>query len=202
MIGMLITFEGIDGSGKTTQMDLLGNWLMTQGLPYLQTREPGGTMLGRHIRNDLLFGHMNIAPLAEAFLFLADRAQHFEQIVLPKLEQDTIVLVDRCIDSTIAYQGYGKHVDISFLEYLNLAATQGQEPNLTLLLDIEAESALDRKKGDLDRMEQLDLLRSARAAYISLAIRHSHRIKVIQADQSEYDIHRQIIGLVKKLREP
>jgi len=201
-MGMLITFEGIDGSGKTTQIRLLGDWLLSQGLSYLHTREPGGTMLGGRIRNDLLLGNMNIAPLAEAFLFLADRAQHFEQIVLPKLDQGHVVLVDRCIDSMIAYQGYGKHVGISFLEYLNLAATQGQEPNLTLLLDIEAESALDRKKGDLDRMEQLDLLRSARAAYISLAIRHSHRIKVIQADQSEYDIHRQIIGLVKKLREP
>ena len=159
-------------------------------------------MLGRRIRNDLLLGNMNIAPLAEAFLFLADRAQHFEQIVLPKLDQGHVVLVDRCIDSMIAYQGYGKHVGISFLEYLNLAATQGREPNLTILLDIEAESALDRKEGDLDRMEQLDLLRSARAAYISLSTRHAHRIKVIQADKPVHDVHSQIVNMVKKIIGP
>jgi len=137
-----------------------------------------------------------------AALFLADRAQHFEQTVLPKLDQGYVVLVDRCIDSMIAYQGYGKHVGISFLEYLNLAATQEREPNLTLLLDIEAESALDRKEGNLDRMEQLDLLRSARAAYISLSARHAPRIKVIQAEEPVHDIHIKIVHMVKKIIGP
>jgi dTMP kinase len=122
--------------------------------------------------------------------------------VLPKLEQDTIVLVDRCIDSTIAYQGYGKQVGISFLEHLNPVATKGREPDLTILLDIEAESALNRKEGDLDRMEQLDLLRSARAAYISLSTRHAHRIKVIQAEEPVHDIHSKIVYMVKKIIGP
>jgi len=100
------------------------------------------------------------------------------------------------------YQGYGKQVDIHLLEHLNTVATKGREPDLTILLDIEAEKALDRKKSDLDCMEQLDLLRSARAAYISLSTRHAHRIKVIQADEPIHDIHRQIVHMVKKIIGP
>ncbi|HLG74858.1 MAG TPA: dTMP kinase, partial [Ktedonobacteraceae bacterium] len=109
--GYLISFEGLDGAGKTTQMDLLADWLQARGIKYIRTREPGGTPLGVEIRR-LLFHHpeLTITPLAEAFLFQADRAQHFATVVLPALEQGTLVLSDRCFDSSIAYQGAARGV--------------------------------------------------------------------------------------------
>src|SRR6266496_4558326 len=106
--GRLIAFEGLDGSGKTTQMDLLGRWLKLQGIPYIRTREPGGTPLGKEVRQLLLNRpDLAITPLAEAFLFQADRAQHFESLILPALANGTLVITDRCLDSSIAYQGGG-----------------------------------------------------------------------------------------------
>ena len=104
--GCLISFEGLDGAGKTTQMDLLRQWVERHHIPYLQTREPGGTLLGNELRQLLLKRpDLTITPLAEAFLFQADRAQHFAQVILPQLANGKLVITDRCLDSSIAYQG-------------------------------------------------------------------------------------------------
>ena len=133
--GRLISFEGLDGAGKTTQMDLLGQWLGAQHIPYVRTREPGGTPLGVEIRQLLLTRpELAITPLAEAFLFQADRAQHFAQVVLPALAEGKLVITDRCFDASIAYQGYARGVGIELVARLSVIATQGHIPNLTILL--------------------------------------------------------------------
>ena len=128
--GLLISFEGIDGSGKTTQMDLLEPWLQSQDISYVRTIEPGGTQLGREIR-DILFGSPGLAitPLAEAFLFAADRAQHFEDVVLLALKRGNVVITDRCFDSSIAYQGHAKGVGARLAESLSLQAMKSRIPD-------------------------------------------------------------------------
>ncbi len=136
--GRLISFEGLDGAGKTTQIDLLERWFREQSLPYIRTREPGGTLPGVEIRN-LLFNRsdLTLTPLAETFLFQADRAQHFATVILPALAQGSHVITDRCFDSSIAYQGAARGVGEALVERLSLLATQNHTPDLTLLLDLD-----------------------------------------------------------------
>ncbi len=136
--GLLISFEGLDGAGKSTQMNMLERWLEALRVPFIHTLEPGGTALGMEIRQ-LLLNHPELAivPLAEAFLFQADRAQHFATLVIPAIQEGKLVLTDRCFDASIAYQGYARGVDISLIEHLSLLATQGYKPDLTILLDLD-----------------------------------------------------------------
>lgn len=135
--GRLVSFEGIDGAGKTTQIQMLEDWLKTQDTEYLLTREPGGTPLGVKIRELLLYHpELVITALAEAFLFQADRAQHFDKVVIPALKEGKLVITDRSLDASIAYQGYARGVGVKFVEELSLVATQGHVPDLTILLDL------------------------------------------------------------------
>ena len=136
--GKLISFEGLDGAGKTTQMELLGRWLDARQVPYVRTREPGGTPLGVEVRHLLLNRpELAITPLAEVFLFQADRAQHFATVVIPALEAGKLVITDRCLDASIAYQGFGRGVGAELVERLSLLATQNRVPDLTILLDLD-----------------------------------------------------------------
>src|SRR5262247_4052558 len=140
-----ITFEGGDGSGKTTQLKTLENYLRARGRSCLSTREPGGTSLGQLIRQVLLeMGTQSITSPTELFLYLADRAQHIHEVVIPALKQGKIVLCDRHTDSTLAYQGYGRGIDLSLLRSLNDIASEGIKPDLTLLFDCPVEIALSR----------------------------------------------------------
>jgi dTMP kinase len=135
--GRLISFEGLDGAGKTTQIELMEQWLQAQDISYVRTREPGGTPLGVEIRQLLLNRpELAIVPLTEAYLFQADRAQHFEKVILPALEAGKVVITDRYIDASTAYQGFGRGVDQKFIEKLSRRATQGRDPDLTILLDL------------------------------------------------------------------
>ncbi|HEY4036253.1 MAG TPA: dTMP kinase [Ktedonobacteraceae bacterium] len=210
--GHFISFEGLDGAGKTTQMDLLERWLDAHGVSYIRTREPGGTPLGVEIRQ-LLFHHpeLTITPLAEAFLFQADRAQHFATVVLPALYADeTLVISDRCLDSSIAYQGVAQGVGADLVEELSLLATQGHVPDLTIFLDLEPaqvgtrtdsaqdQSGLRETPSRFDR-ESEQFHRRLREAFLALAAAHPERINVIDAGQSVERIHEQIVGLVEKL---
>ncbi len=209
--GRLIAFEGLDGSGKTTQMDLLGRWLKLQGIPYIRTREPGGTPLGKEVRQLLLNRpDLAITPLAEAFLFQADRAQHFETLILPALANGTLVITDRCLDSSIAYQGGARGLGMEFIEQLSLFATQGHVPDLTLLLDLDPMEVHRRtdvsqdKDGIREQQNRFDkeseqFHRRLRNAFLTLAQIHPERIKVIDASQSPDQVHQEIISLVSRL---
>jgi dTMP kinase len=209
--GSLISFEGLDGAGKTTQMDLLEHWLQQRNLAYVRTREPGGTPLGAEIRR-LLFHHpeLTLTPVAESFLFQADRAQHFETLVLPALAEGKIVVSDRCFDSSIAYQGAARGVGTEQVEQLSLLATQGHKPDLTIFLDLDPALVHVRTERDYDlsgrREEQSRFDRESeqfhqrlRQAFLALAERYPQRIKVVDAAQSPECVHQDILAFVEPL---
>ncbi len=209
--GYLISFEGLDGAGKTTQLLLLETWLARQQIPYLLTREPGGTALGSEIRQLLLYRpELALSPLAEAFLFQADRAQHFVTVVEPQLASGTLIVSDRCLDSSIAYQGAGRGLGVEFIEQLSLLATQGRVPDLTILLDLDPDrvqvrtdntqdtSGLRETQSRFDREEKAFHAR-LRQAFLDLAHKYPKRIKVINAAQTPDTIHSQIIHELESL---
>ena len=177
---MFVTFEGLDGSGKTTQLDLLRRSLAADGLEVVATREPGGTPLGERIR-ELLLGGDEMAPWAEAALFTAARAEHVERLIRPALERGAIVLSDRFVDSSIAYQGGGRGLGLDTVLELNLRATAGLLPDATFLLRLDPSTALARVKGDHDRIErEVDEFRlRVDAAYRELAERFPERITAV-----------------------
>ncbi len=162
MLGKLIVFEGVEGAGKTTQMQRIQSWLQALiPTPVVITREPGGTQLGQGLRRLLLDaqGEEPIEDRAELLMYAADRAQHVEGFLKPQLQQGSIILCDRFTNSTIAYQGYGRGIDLTLIEQLNQIATNGLESDLTLWLDIDVELGLSRtrKRGIADRMEQANI---------------------------------------------
>ena len=209
--GRLISFEGLDGAGKTTQIELLGHWLKQRDIGFIQTREPGGTALGKEIRQLLLYRpELAITPLAEAFLFQADRAQHFATLVLPALAAGTHVITDRCFDSSIAYQGAARSVGAELVEQLSLLAVQNHIPDLTILLDLDPTQVSSRtdlaqdEQGRREQQSRFDLEaeqfhRRLRQAFLDLAHKYPARIKVIDAAQSAEHIHEEIVALVEPL---
>ncbi|MFN2461159.1 MAG: dTMP kinase [Candidatus Velthaea sp.] len=172
---MFITFEGIEGSGKSTLMSALAQDLRSAGVDVLVTREPGGTALGDTLRGIFLDPVTRIEPVAEAFLINAARAQHVAEVIAPALKAGHLVLCDRFFDSTVAYQGYGRGLDIDMLLRLSLAATSAIAPDLTLLIDISPDVSRERirARGGRDRLEREDLAFHARvrAGYLELAER-------------------------------
>ena len=209
--GRLISFEGLDGAGKTTQMDLLERWLQSRGVLYVRTREPGGTPLGVEIRHLLLNRpELAIDPLAEAFLFQADRAQHFARLVIPALGEGKLVITDRCFDASIAYQGYGRGVGAELVEQLSMLATRRHIPDLTILLDLdpsEVHRRTDTSGGRSGTREERtrfdaeaeDFHRRVQEGFRVLARAHPERIKVVDASRSPEEIHREITRLVEPL---
>ena len=150
-LGKLITFEGIDGCGKSTQMRLLEQYLTERGLDVVTTREPGGTELGKKIRSALLDGgEGSVEPLAELLLYAADRAQHVRRVIMPALAEGKMVLSDRFYDATTVYQGYARGFDLTLVNQLNELATGGLKPALTLLFDLDVETARPRRHVDED----------------------------------------------------
>lgn len=195
MRGKFIVFEGIDGSGKTTQLKLLGEKLKDRGLPVLHTREPGGTRVGETIREILLNpAYSDLVPRAEALLYAAARAQHVAQVIMPALAAGTIVLCDRFLDSSLAYQGFGRGIDISLLERVNEPATDGLVPDLTIILKFCAEDGMDRinKSGrSIDRIERETRAFHVKvgAGYLVLAGRDPGRYSVIDANRPAEQVH-------------
>ena len=193
--GILITFEGIEGCGKTTQMTRLEALLTERGLTTLTTLEPGEGPIGRRIREDLLTHHPEpLDPLAELMLYLADRAQHVARILTPALRAGKIVLCDRYTDSTVAYQGYGRRIDLKKIQDLNAFVTRGLTPDITFLLDCPPEVGLKRIRGDLDRMESQDMAfhRRVREGYLSLAKEFPDRIVLCDATRPVEDVFRKV----------
>ncbi|OGW94406.1 MAG: dTMP kinase [Omnitrophica bacterium RIFCSPLOWO2_12_FULL_45_13] len=184
--GILITFEGIEGCGKSTQSMLLFEYLKKIRLNSVYTREPGGTKLGEAVRRVLLNSNgIRISDLAELFLFEACRAQIMKEIIKPALDKNSMVISDRFSDATVSYQGYGGRVDLTVIKTLDRIATDGVVPDLTILLDIDTAEGLKRaRKKGADRMESKDIAyhKRVRAGYLKLAKKNPKRIKVIKVD--------------------
>jgi dTMP kinase len=189
---MFVTFEGLDGSGKTTQIRLLAQRLDTDGRPHLATREPGGTELGERIRELVLHGG-HVAPWAEAALYAASRAQHVEEVIRPALERGADVVCDRYVDSSLAYQGIARGLGIDPVLQLNLAVTGGLLPDVTFLLLLDPGVATGRQV-DPDRLERegTELQAKVDAAYRELAQRFPERIVTIDASREPEEIAREV----------
>ncbi|HEY5223655.1 MAG TPA: dTMP kinase [Microbacteriaceae bacterium] len=184
--GLFITLEGGDGSGKSTQAALLESWLASRGHKILRTREPGGTDVGLEVRELVLHHRGDIAPRAEALLYAADRAHHIETLVRPALARGEIVIQDRYLDSSIAYQGVGRVLDPVEIRNLSLWATGGLLPQLTILLDLDetvARGRLDSSRTRYDRLEaeKAEFHARVRAAYLELAAAEPERFLVLDA---------------------
>ncbi len=204
--GLFITFEGIDGSGKSTQLELCAKALEQAGFTVLVTRNPGGTPFGLQLREILLHSQTPVYPISELLLFIADRAQHMDEVVFPALAAGTIVLCDRHMDSTMAYQGFGRTLPLETIQALNAIAIQGQKPDLTLLFDGEPAILAQRvsQRGQADRMEgeKGDFHRRVREGFLTLAQQAPDRIRVFNALESPDDLHQQVMEIVhSKLSE-
>lgn len=196
--GLFIVMEGIDGCGKTTQVRMLAERLNKMGKDVVVTREPGGTRIGEKIR-DLLLSPENreITPRAETFLYAADRAQHVGGVILPALQKGKIVICDRFTDSTLAYQGGGRGIDIKLLSKINELATSGLYPDLVFILDVPPEIGMARLKDKApvtDRLESenLSFYRRVRETYLVLAQSFSNCYRVIDGRLRPEEVHRQV----------
>lgn len=198
--GIFITFEGADGCGKTTQLNLLADYLKSKGHEIVITREPGAKGLGEKIREILLNYNGDVSSNCEAFLFLADRAQNTDTIVKPALEQGKIILCDRHTDSTLAYQGYGRGVDIEQARMLNKIATSGLIPDLTFVFDIDVETSMSRVGKTKDRMESagMEFHEKVRKGYLEIAKQEPTRVKVINSADSIENIFAQVKTIVNE----
>jgi len=187
--GLFITLEGGDGSGKSTQANLLGQWLEVQGRTVLRTREPGGTDVGVEIRRIVLHHRGEVAPRAEALLYAADRAQHVATTVRPALERGEVVIQDRYLDSSVAYQGAGRVLGAADVRDLSLWAAEGLLPDLTILLDLDesvARARLDAADKVFDRLEaeKQEFHGRVRSAFLELAAAEPERFLVLDAAAS------------------
>ena len=208
MSGRLIVFEGVEGCGKTSQIQLCCQWLQSLGVSVVVTREPGGTELGLDLRRLLLEKSENkpVAEVTELLLYAADRAQHVAQELKPNLGLGKYILCDRYTDSTIAYQGYGRGLNMNLINQLNYIATGGLESDLTIWLDVDVEVGLARKRGDeagLDRIEQETIAFHQRVqqGYAQLAASYPSRIVRLDGSLSKEAVQKQIQEIIGDRRE-
>jgi dTMP kinase len=192
--GFFISLEGIEGTGKTTQAKMLSELLVKQGLSVFVTHEPGGTFIGQQIREILLQPeHDNISYITELLLYNADRAQHLAEKIIPALEKGKVVITDRYSDSTIAYQGYGRGIDMSLLSSIDCISTGGKKPDLTLLFDLDIKTGLGRNRGinKVDRLEleNIDFHERVRAGFIEIAKKEPSRVRLIDASMPIAEVH-------------
>ena len=182
--GIFVTFEGIDGSGKSTQVDSFRSTLTDRGIDFLQVREPGGTAIGEKIRSLILDrDNYGMTSEAELLLYEAARSQNVRDVIRPALEAGKVVICDRFYDSSVAYQGYARGLELEAVEFLNRFATRGLEPDLTFLLDLPAAEAHNRmnvRQETMDRLEieGLGFMEKVRAGYLELAGRHPRIVKL------------------------
>jgi dTMP kinase len=184
--GCFVTLEGPEGAGKTTQVRLLSKQLDIMGIKHVVTRDPGGTPLGRQIRRILLNPESPVHPTTELLLYQADRAQHVSELIMPALQSGALVICDRYTDSTIAYQGYGRNLDLKLIDELNQISTKGLRPELTILFDIESSEGLARlHPGGHDRLEReaLEFHLKVRQGYLTLAKAEPTRWRVLDASK-------------------
>lgn len=197
--GLFITLEGADGCGKTTQLNLLKEYLTSRGYEIVVTREPGGKGLGEKLREILLNYDGEVSDRCEAFLYLADRAQNIDTIIKPAINSGKIVLCDRHTDSSVAYQGYGREQNIDNINMLNELAVNGVHPDLTIVFDIDTETSMARVGAEKDRLESagIEFHKRVRNGYLEIAKKNPQRIKVVDASQTIEDVQRDVIKIVE-----
>lgn len=188
MKGLFISFEGIEGTGKTTQAKLLAERLASEGRKVVLTHEPGGTSIGKKIREVLLLPeHDSMSHITELLLYNADRAQHLAEKVLPAIKRGEIVITDRYTDSTVAYQGYGRGIDLELLMSIDRIATGGFMPDLTILFDLDVEIGLGRNRGanKVDRLEleSIEFHKRVRDGFLKIAADEPERISLVDASR-------------------
>lgn len=209
MLGIFVTFEGIEGCGKSTQIALLADALERSGIPFSVTREPGGSKIGAHIRSILLntVNH-DITARTELLLYEADRAQHVEQMIVPSLEKGEVVLCDRFSDATLAYQGFGRGLDTKIIEELNVVATGGLKPDITFFIDCPVEVGLERaiKRSASENtsemrfeMEKISFHKRVREGYIHIMRSDPDRVIQINGDRDMNEVHRDIFRILFEL---
>src|SRR6185295_16580785 len=203
MAGVFITFEGIDGCGKSTQLRLLASELRVRGLEVVATREPGGTTLGQKLRAALLDVQERVDPLAELLVFAADRAQHVRTVLRPALAEDKVIISDRYADATVAYQGSGRGFQPELIQQIVQLATDGLTPDLTLLFDLSvAESAVRTrrrvaaKRSDRLDSEKVEFHERVREAYLEIARANPNRVRMIDAHGSANETHELVMDIV------
>jgi dTMP kinase len=206
--GLLITFEGIEGSGKSTQLRLAADWLKDRGIPLYCSREPGGTEIGAEIRKILLSQKtVALAPFSETLLYLADRFQHITEILLPRLESGDLVLCDRYHDSTVAYQGYARGISLELISQIWSRSGLAIEPDLTLLFDVDPEIGIRRsleklqeQRLDESRFEQeaIEFHTRVREGFLALSRENPERIVLVDAVDAPDDVHRSVRNTLEK----
>ncbi|MBI5665534.1 MAG: dTMP kinase [Nitrospirae bacterium] len=197
-----ISFEGIEGSGKSTQVKLLAEYLRTKGHTVIETVEPGGTRIGNKIRSLLLDPENQMDPLAELLLYYSARAQHVREVIYPAVLRNAIVITDRFTDSTVAYQGHARGIDLSLIDTLNEIVVPDMRPYLTFLLDLDVEEGLRRNKdaGKMDRFEQetVDFHNLVRQGFHQIARAEPDRVKVVDSSKSKEEVSKEIIRTIEE----
>ncbi|MEW6418187.1 MAG: dTMP kinase [Nitrospirota bacterium] len=207
MKGIFISFEGIEGTGKTIQSRLLYEYLTKKGYEVTLTGEPGGTRIGLKIRDMLLsIENKGMTPLAELLLYNASRAQHIQEVILPVMNKGAIIITDRFTDSTVAYQGYGRGIDLSIINSLKRMVAADLQPDITILLDLDVEVGLRRNRGinKMDRLEleDVEFHKRVRSGYLEIATKEPERIKLVDASVSIEEIHNKIVNIVMDFLNP
>ena len=201
--GVFLSFEGIEGTGKTTQARLLSERLAEEGHDVVLTFEPGGTVIGSRIREILLLPeHLEMSAITELLLYNAARAQHLAEKILPAIKQGKIIITDRFSDSTVAYQCYARGIDIALIMSLDRLATGGLKPDLTILFDLDAEAGLARNRGanKTDRIELEDIAfhRKVREGYLAIAKADPDRVRIVDAAQPSAEVQARVWEIVKE----
>lgn len=210
---MLITLEGIEGSGKTTQIDYIAAYFQKSGLDYIITKEPGGTVLGEKIRSILLDpGNINIHPMTELLLYAADRVQHIKELISPMIESGKIVICDRFHDSTTVYQGFTRGIDVSLIQQLNRLVLEGLAPDITFILDLDPGIGLKRAWKQIENgsrsesetrfeNEKFQFHESVRNGYLALARQEPDRFVVVDASMDPLKVSEKILEYLGKYLE-
>jgi dTMP kinase len=211
-LSLFITFEGVEGSGKTSQIQRLKKYLTQKGIPCKVTREPGGCPIGEKVRKILLDpDHREMVPATELFLYEAARAQHVKEVLKPLLKKRGIILCDRFCDATLAYQGYGRRLDLKWIDRLNRLSSQGIKPDVTFLLDcpsvvglnraLQRNRTLKQEREERFEREEIQFHRRVRKGYLAIARKEPHRVKVIDTREGEEKVFEKIRKIVDNLIE-
>lgn len=202
MKGLFISFEGIEGTGKSTQARLLAEYLSGKGFTVLKTAEPGGTAISMKIRELLLsLDSTGMDPVTELLMYNAARVQHISEVIMPALERGEIVITDRFSDSTVAYQGYGRGISLALIDSLDMIATNKLRPHLTILLDIDVETGLQRNReiNKCDRMEleDIEFHLKVRQGFIKIAEKETERVRMIDCSEPLEEVHRRAVEITE-----